>query len=58
MFLNSCKDLLNPEQEINLTEDKLYDDWYEYRSVAMGMYGLQQQLVEQIMVMGNCGLIY
>jgi starch-binding outer membrane protein, SusD/RagB family len=53
MFLNSCKDFLEPEQEINITEDKLFDDWYEYRSVAMGMYGLQQQLVEQIMILGE-----
>jgi starch-binding outer membrane protein, SusD/RagB family len=53
MFFNSCKDFLDPEQEINITEDKLYDDWYEYRSVAMGMYGIQQQLVEQLLILGE-----
>ena len=32
ILFSSCKDFLNPEQEINITEDKLFDDWYEYRS--------------------------
>ncbi|MEX0980999.1 MAG: RagB/SusD family nutrient uptake outer membrane protein [Bacteroidales bacterium] len=49
----SCEDFLNPEQEIYITEDELYSDWYEYRSVAMGMYGLQKELVEQILILGE-----
>jgi starch-binding outer membrane protein, SusD/RagB family len=53
LFFNSCKDFLNPDQDINITEDKLFEDWYEYRSAAMGMYGLQQQLVEQILILGE-----
>ena len=53
LFFNSCKDFFEPDQELNITEDKLFDDWYEYRSVAMGMYGLQQQLVEQLLVLGE-----
>jgi len=52
-YLSSCKDFLNPEQELNITEDLLFDDWYEYRSVAMGLYGLQQKLVEQLVVLGE-----
>jgi hypothetical protein len=51
--LSSCKDFLNPEQEVNITEDKLFDDWYEYRSAEMGLYGLQQELVEQIVILGE-----
>lgn len=51
--LTSCEDFLEPEQELNITEDRLYDDWYEYRAVAMGMYGLAQQLAEQIVVLGE-----
>ncbi len=50
---SSCKDFLNPEQEINITEDKLYDDWYEYRSIEMGLYGIQAKLVEQLVVLGE-----
>ncbi|HLO58014.1 MAG TPA: RagB/SusD family nutrient uptake outer membrane protein [Bacteroidales bacterium] len=49
----SCKDFFDPEQEINITGDELYKDWYEYRSVEMGMYSLQQQLVEQLIVLGE-----
>jgi len=45
VFLSSCKEFLNPDQEINITEDKLFDDWYEYRSINMGLYGIQAQLV-------------
>ncbi len=53
VLLSSCKDFLNPEQEINITEDKLYDDWYEYRSIAMGLYGIQADLVEQLVILGE-----
>ncbi|HEY3369359.1 MAG TPA: RagB/SusD family nutrient uptake outer membrane protein [Prolixibacteraceae bacterium] len=53
MFLSSCKDFLNPEQEINVKQEQLFDDWYEYRSVSMGLYGLQQKLVEQLVVLGE-----
>ena len=50
---SSCQDFLNPEQEINITEDKLFDDWYEYRSVEMGLYGIQAKLVEQLVILGE-----
>jgi starch-binding outer membrane protein, SusD/RagB family len=53
LAFSSCKEFLNPEQEIDLTQDQLFKDWAEYRSVEMGMYGLQQQLVEQLMVLGE-----
>lgn len=53
VLLSSCEDFLNPEQELNITEDRLFGDWYEYRSIAMGMYGLAQQLAEQIVVLGE-----
>jgi len=52
-YFTSCKDFLNPEQELYITEDRLLTDWYEYRSVAMGMYGLQQKLVEQLLILGE-----
>lgn len=52
-LLPSCTDFLNPDQELNVTQEQLFDDWYEYRSVAMGLYGLQQELVEQLVVLGE-----
>ena len=53
VLFSSCKDFLNPEQEINITKDKLYDDWYEYRSIVMGLYGIQADLVEQLVILGE-----
>lgn len=44
---------MNPDQELNITEDKLYDDWYEYRSIEMGLYGIQEKLVEQLVILGE-----
>jgi hypothetical protein len=53
IWFSSCEQFLNPEQELYVTEDRLYKDWYEYRSVEMGMYALQQDLVEQILILGE-----
>lgn len=53
VLMSSCEKFLNPPQELNITKDKLYEDWYEYRSIEMGMYGLQQQLVEQLFILGE-----
>ena len=53
IVVSSCKEFYNPDQELNLTEDHLYDDWYEYRSVEMGLYSLQQDLAEQLVVLGE-----
>ncbi len=53
LFFSSCKDFLNPDQELNITEDRLFSDWYEYRAVAMGMYSIQQELVEQLFILGE-----
>ena len=41
IFFTSCKEFFDPEQKLDITEDNLYIDWYEYRSVAMGMYAIQ-----------------
>jgi hypothetical protein len=53
IFLSSCEKFFDPEQELNITEEQLYDDWYEYRSIEMGLYGLQQKLVEQLIILGE-----
>jgi len=52
-FLPSCSYFPNPEQDLNITQDQLFDDWYEYRAVSMGLYGLQQELAEQLVVLGE-----
>jgi starch-binding outer membrane protein, SusD/RagB family len=53
MYLTSCEDFFNPKQELNINESDLYKDWYEYRAIEMGMYGLQQKLVEQLLILGE-----
>jgi hypothetical protein len=53
LLVTSCEKFMNPEQELYPTEEQLYKDWYEYRSVEMGMYALQQKLVEQLLIMGE-----
>jgi len=53
LFLFGCKDFLNPRQELDITEEELFNDWYEYRSVAMGLYALQKELVEQLVILGE-----
>lgn len=52
-FSSSCQEFFNPEQEVDITEDRLFGDWYEYRAAEMGMYALQQKLAEQILVLGE-----
>ncbi|MCK4750586.1 MAG: RagB/SusD family nutrient uptake outer membrane protein, partial [Bacteroidales bacterium] len=53
LFFSSCEKFFDPPQELDITEDLLYDDWYEYRAVEMGLYGLQQKLVEQLIILGE-----
>lgn len=53
ILVTSCSEFYNPDQPIDITEEQLYKDWYEYRSIAMGIYGLQQKLVEQLVVLGE-----
>ncbi|MEX0980567.1 MAG: RagB/SusD family nutrient uptake outer membrane protein [Bacteroidales bacterium] len=52
-LLNSCEKFIDPEQELILKADEIYTDWDEYRSAGLGLYALQQDLVEQILVLGE-----
>jgi hypothetical protein len=52
-LFSSCEDFFNPDQQISVSEEELFNDWYEYRSASMGLYSLQQELVEQLVVLGE-----
>jgi hypothetical protein len=52
-FPTACEKFFSPEQEIAITENRLFDDWYEYRAVEMGLYSIQAELAEQLMVLGE-----
>lgn len=49
----SCNSFFNPDQEIRVEEEQIFNDWFEYRSVEMGMYGIQQELAEQLFILGE-----
>jgi starch-binding outer membrane protein, SusD/RagB family len=52
-FLISCEDFMLPESENILLEEDAFSDWAEFRAANMGLYALQQDLVEQIVVLGE-----
>lgn len=49
----ACDDFLNPEQGLVLPESDVPSDEVELRSVSLGLYSLQQDLVEQIVMLGE-----
>lgn len=53
VLLGSCENFLSPDQQLVIEEEEMYDTWYEYRAAALGMYALQQQLVDQLFVLGE-----
>ncbi len=52
-LLSSCEEFFHPDQDLIIKEDDFYKNWNEYRSAEMGLYSLQQELVEQIIVLGE-----
>ena len=51
--LVSCEDFLNPDQKLVIETEDFFKDWSEYRSAEMGMYALQQELVDQLFILGE-----
>lgn len=53
VFLSGCEDFLNPEQGLVLPESDLPADEVELRSISLGLYRLQRDLTEQIIMLGE-----
>lgn len=53
IITTGCEDFLNPVQGLVLPEGKESVDEVELRSMCLGMYSLQQDLVEQIVMLGE-----
>jgi len=53
LLLGSCEEFFDPPQELIVETDHFYRDWSEYRAAEMGLYALQQDLVEQIVILGD-----
>ena len=51
--MTSCSEFFNPDQELIIDEKNYFKDWDEYRAAEMGLYALQQELVEQIVILGE-----
>ncbi|MCK4920455.1 MAG: RagB/SusD family nutrient uptake outer membrane protein [Bacteroidales bacterium] len=49
----SCEEFFDPTQELVRYENDMFADWDEYRSAEMGLYALQQKLVDQLVVLGE-----
>jgi starch-binding outer membrane protein, SusD/RagB family len=51
--LGSCEKFFDPELGLVIDETDFFRDFEEYRAAEMGLYALQQELVEQIVVLGE-----
>ena len=52
-FFSSCEKFFYPDQELIIENEDMYSTWEEYRSAEMGLYSIQQSLVDQILVLGE-----
>lgn len=53
LTLVACEDLIYKDQPLVLLDDQNYTDWVDYRSAELGLYALQQELVEQLIILGE-----
>lgn len=49
----SCEDFFHPDQSLTIPESELPGDEVELRSMSLGLYAIQQDLVEQIVILGE-----
>lgn len=52
-FFVSCQDFLYPEQDLIIKKDDVPNDMIEMRGLSLGLYAQQQELVEQIVILGE-----
>jgi len=54
LFLfGSCEKFFDPPQSLIVDESKYFKDWNEYRAAELGLYSIQQELVTQLVVLGE-----
>lgn len=53
LTLQGCEEFFNPTQDLVIREDDYFNDWYDYRAAEMGLYALQQDLAEQLLILGE-----
>ncbi len=52
-LLGSCEKFFDPDQPLIVDESKYFQDWNEYRAAELGLYAIQQELVTQLVVLGE-----
>jgi starch-binding outer membrane protein, SusD/RagB family len=50
---SACEQFYEPDLEVGLRTDEFFNDETEFRAAAMGMYALQQDLVDQLVILGE-----
>ena len=50
---SACERFFDPVPTEVVLEEDMFKDWYDFRSAGMGLYSLMQDLVEQIVVLGE-----
>lgn len=53
LLLGSCEKFFEPPQPLIVDESKYFNDWNEYRAAELGLYSIQQELVTQLVVLGE-----
>ncbi len=51
--LNACKDFFNPDLGIVLDDEEIFKEFNDYRTAGLGLYAIQQELAEQIYILGE-----
>ncbi len=53
VMIVSCEEFYEPDQELVIKSDDMFNTWDEYRSAELGLYSLQQNLVDQLVILGE-----
>lgn len=53
LLLTSCEEFFDPDLGNVIDKEDYYVEWEEFRSAEMGLYAIQQELVEQLVVLGE-----
>ena len=52
-WVSSCEKFLTPDQLNIAKTNEIFQEWDEYRSAGLGLYALQQDLVDQLFILGE-----
>jgi len=53
VLFGACEKFLEPDQDLILRESEVPGDEVELRSASLGLYSIQQELVEKIVILGE-----